>query len=519
MVKAKTAAIYCRVSTETQEREGTSLETQLQGCLQYCEGKGYNVAYRFSEAYSGLNLERPKLDELRELVRNEVIDIVVCYSLDRLTRDPGHGVIITQETEKHGVKLEAVTEDVDNSELGKLISYIRGYASKLEAEKIRERTMRGKRARAREGRILGGGSSRIYGYDYIKVADKNGGRRIINENEAKWVCQIYEWLVNDGISTTAITKRLRALNAPTKTGKPWAKQTISAILKNPAYTAKTYAFTTSRRGKPFTKPRGEWIEIPGEVTPRIINDALFEAAQNQLKLNGARAIRNCRREYLLRSHIFCRLCGRSYCGHTKTKYAKGKRYEARRYKCCGTRKIDMPINTCANKSWSADKLEALVWAQIERVLANPELIIAEIEKQRQDANQLGALEAELQQLERQLRALDRDQKELLDNALRGFPESLIISENKKINSKRESLQSQKAELEARAKTCQESANNLPNMERFVELIRQKLIALDYETKRQVLDMLSIKVWIDGCNVEITGCLPILEGDIVTMQSW
>jgi hypothetical protein len=43
------------------------------------------------------------------------------------------------------------TEDIDNSELGKLISYIRGDASKLEAEKIRERTMRGKKARAIEG--------------------------------------------------------------------------------------------------------------------------------------------------------------------------------------------------------------------------------------------------------------------------------------------------------------------------------------------------------------------------------
>ena len=78
----------------------------------------------FSETYSGLSLERPELDKLRELVRAESIDIIVCYSLDRLSRDPGHGVIITQELEKHSVKLETVTEDVDNTELGKLISYI-----------------------------------------------------------------------------------------------------------------------------------------------------------------------------------------------------------------------------------------------------------------------------------------------------------------------------------------------------------------------------------------------------------
>ena len=54
----KTAAIYCRVSTDNQEREGTSLQTQLEACLKYCQGKSYDVAYRYSEAYSGLSLER-----------------------------------------------------------------------------------------------------------------------------------------------------------------------------------------------------------------------------------------------------------------------------------------------------------------------------------------------------------------------------------------------------------------------------------------------------------------------------
>ena len=83
----KNTVIYCRVSSDSQEREGTSLNTQLENCLTYCQGKGYSVSYCFNEAYSGLSLERPELDKLRELVRTETIDILVCYSLDRLTRD------------------------------------------------------------------------------------------------------------------------------------------------------------------------------------------------------------------------------------------------------------------------------------------------------------------------------------------------------------------------------------------------------------------------------------------------
>ena len=172
--------------------------------------------------------------------------------------------------------LEAVTETVDSSELGKLISYIRGFASKLEAEKIRERTMRSKRARAKEGRIPNGGFARLYGYDYIKVAYENGGRRVINENEAKWVCQMYEWLVKDGLSTTAITHRLRALNVATGNSAPWARQTVLGILKNLGYTGRTYAFTTLN-GKRFRKQKDEWVEIP-DVTPAIISQEMFEAA-------------------------------------------------------------------------------------------------------------------------------------------------------------------------------------------------------------------------------------------------
>ena len=142
-----------------------------------------------------------------------------------------HGVILIEELEKHHVALEAVTETIDSSEVGKLISYIRGFASKLEASKIRERTLRGRRARAKEGRIPGGGSARLYGYDYVSATQKNGGRRTINDAEAVWVRRMYEWLVDEGLSSNSILYRLRAHNAPTKSGRPWNRRSVQAILR------------------------------------------------------------------------------------------------------------------------------------------------------------------------------------------------------------------------------------------------------------------------------------------------
>ena len=240
------AAIYCRVSTEDQEKEGTSLQTQLEACRNYCQDRGYDIAYRFSEAYSGLTLERAaKLNELRDLVRNEQIDVVVVYCLDRLSRDPTHGVILTQELEKHRVILEAVTETVDSSELGKLISYIRGFASKLEAEKIRERTMRGRRTRVANGRIPGN-RTRHFGYHYVPVKGEGERVRYINEDEAKWIRKWKDWLLYEEAGLNEITRRMRALRVPTCTGKGiWWGSTIRGILTNPAIAGITYAFSLS----------------------------------------------------------------------------------------------------------------------------------------------------------------------------------------------------------------------------------------------------------------------------------
>ena len=151
----KRAAIYCRVSTEDQEKEGTSLESQQEACLAKAKELGYQIDDRLliRESYSGLTLDRPKLSQLREGVRNREVQAVIAYCLDRLSRDPVHFIILQEEMEKAGVELILVTETVDSSDMGKLISHVKGYAAKLEAQKISERTMRGKRRVAEMGRI------------------------------------------------------------------------------------------------------------------------------------------------------------------------------------------------------------------------------------------------------------------------------------------------------------------------------------------------------------------------------
>lgn len=234
------AAIYSRVSTEGQEQEGTSLQTQLEACLKYCKQRKYEIEHKFSEAWSGRSLERPKLAELRELARSENIDIVVVYSLDRLSRDPVHGVILMQEFEKHGITLEAATETVDNSEVGKLVFYIKGYAAKLDAERRRDATGRGKKAMLKSGKMPQGTGIGIYGYNWIREYKK----RIPVEREAKIVQRMFE-MVADGVSCFSIAKTLNEENIPTKSGKKWEPRTVCRIVRNPAYMGLTYFGVTT----------------------------------------------------------------------------------------------------------------------------------------------------------------------------------------------------------------------------------------------------------------------------------
>jgi site-specific DNA recombinase len=159
-----------------------------------------------AEAWSGLSLERPKLDELRDLVRTDKLDAVIVYSLDRFSRDPVHGVILMQELEKHGVNLEAATETVDNSEAGKLIFYIKGYAAKLDAERRRDATGRGKKALLKEGKLPQRTGIGIYGYQWVR----DNKKRIPIENETKIVWRMFNMVVQ-GVGCFKIARTLSVI--------------------------------------------------------------------------------------------------------------------------------------------------------------------------------------------------------------------------------------------------------------------------------------------------------------------
>jgi len=119
----------------------------------------------------------------------------------------------------------------------------------------------------------------------------------------------------------------------------------------------------------------------------------------------------------------------------------------------------------------------------------------------------------LVQVNRRLKALDKDQEELLRRALMGFPDKLVIAENQRINSARAVLMQRKAELEARIEQTKLNEANMESIERFCEIVRQNLGDFTFDDKRLALEALQIKVIVDGDSVNIEGAIPVGGDDI------
>jgi DNA invertase Pin-like site-specific DNA recombinase len=237
-VPATRCATYVRVSTTGQE-DGSSLATQEAACCAYAAEHGYDVTQVFREVYSGAELwDRPQLSALREAIRRHEVDVVVAYAIDRLARDPVHLGVILSEAQHADVRVAFVSEPLDDSPEGQLIRFVRGYAAKIEHEKIRERSLRGKRARVLAGQVHGFGRE-LFGYRRVKAA---GVREVFEPDPRSSagslrgpprVCR--SAVSRDGCSTTESQPRApaRASAGATASRQTGARQRCTASCTSP----------------------------------------------------------------------------------------------------------------------------------------------------------------------------------------------------------------------------------------------------------------------------------------------
>ncbi len=195
------AVVVARVSSEEQANDDRiSLRHQLTETRRYAEQRGYEVIGEYVEpGVSGA----AKLDArpvIQRLLREEGFDAAVWLKFDRLSRSTLIGLQIMQALEQRGVTVLSVQEPLDpGTPEGRLFRQQLLSFAEFERERIRERTVTGRRARAAVGRWPGGAVP--FGVD---VDDT--GRLVINKREATAIKRAATLLARGG--TTGDVARL-----------------------------------------------------------------------------------------------------------------------------------------------------------------------------------------------------------------------------------------------------------------------------------------------------------------------
>lgn len=427
-------AIYTRKSTEEGlEQDFNSLDAQRESAEAYVasqKGEGWQcIATRYDDGgFTGGNLERPAMKRLSEDIEAGLIDCVIVYKVDRLSRSLMDFTRIMEMFDKHNVSFVSVTQQFNTtSSMGRLTLNILLSFAQFEREIISERTRDKMAAARRRGKYIGGAP--ILGYD----VDRKRGRLTINEPEAKRVRKIFELYLNRQSLLATITeldqrgwktKHWITKKGVSKGGIPFTKTRLHYLLRNVTYIGKVKYKEEIHEG-----------EQEGVIEPE-----LFQSVQTLLQKNrvaGAVASR-IQATALLKGLLHCQPCGGAMY-HTYTSKNRQKRYT---YYVC-TRAQKRGWHSCPSKSIPAAEIEAYVVNHVRAMGRDAELIRQTVESVRNEQNQaLSKLKADqgqwtknLQTANHQMQALIKDPASLKPARLADLQEQIQQAETHLCNTK------------------------------------------------------------------------------------
>ena len=338
----KHCAIYTRVSTDLQaEKEFSSCESQEEKIRSFVKSQNnWQIFKVYSDAgYTGANTNRPALQELLEDIKQNKIDIILSYKIDRLTRSPKDFYQLIEVFDKYQTDFISITERFDTSTpAGRLLRNIMLTFAQFERELTSERTKDKLLERAKKGFWHGGNAP--YGYK------RENKKLVINQKEAEIIRLIFETYLETG-SINRVYDFLKEKNIKNRQGKTFSKDHLALILRNITYTGKI-------------KYAGQ---IYQGIHQSIISQELFEIAQKTHK----RRIRKFRiyRDFLFGGLIKCKECGytMSACFTNKHRNGKLKRYYYYRCTCINKK----GWQACSIQQVSAERIERYILENLERI--------------------------------------------------------------------------------------------------------------------------------------------------------
>jgi site-specific DNA recombinase len=519
-----TAAIYARVSSARQKDDQT-IASQTAALREAAERSGLEVPPEWifeDEGYSGATLIRPALERLRDLAAQVPIDVLLCYSPDRLARRYAYQALLIDEFARVGTEVRFVNGPKGETPEDELLIQFQGMIAEYERAQIAERTRRGKAHRARTGtvNVLSGAP---YGYRYLRRSETADARYEIIEEEALVVREMFRRYAEDQFSIAELTRWLRAEGVSTRTGKErWDRSTVWGMLRNPAYAGragylKTMRFeqrarvnrTARRQGQSvsrhaMSRPRTEegWITI---AVPAIVSEETFALAARRLQDNRRFASRNAKEPSLLMGLVACQSCGYAYY-RTSTRTKKRKLYY---YRCLGSDDYRYEHGRiCQNKPVRADYLDDLVWGQVTALLADPTLVQAELDRRLEELRAANPATAERTRLELDLTRATKG----IERLVGAYQEDLLTLDELRaripeLRAKETSLSGALAALDAQLLDRDTYLALAENLEGFLTRLRDTSEAATIEDRQKVVRSVVKEVLVGPERVVIRHSIP------------
>lgn len=296
-------AIYCRVSTDEQAKEGVSLEEQRTRLNAYCRAMGWSVEIVefIDDGYSAKNMDRPALQRLLKEIKDGAISKLMVTKLDRLSRRLLDLLTLIELFHKHHVTFVSTSEAFDtDTPAGRLTLQVLGAVAEFERERIRERVFENMLHAAKSGKWL---TQSPYGY---RLAAKE---LVIYEPEAEIVRRVFRMFLEEGLGFFTIAKRLNEENIPSRHHKQWSIRSIKLMLTNPAYVGTlVWNRIDGSKKQRQVKDEEEWVVIPN-AHPAMIEREQWEQVQKRLENTVHMPPRAKTSPHLLGGFLRCGLCG------------------------------------------------------------------------------------------------------------------------------------------------------------------------------------------------------------------
>ena len=517
------AAIYARVSSDRQ-KEAHTIASQTAALIQFAETEGFGVPKEWvfqDEGYSGSSLLRPGLEAIRDLAAEGHIEAVLIYSPDRLSRKYAYQVLLAEEFSKHGVAVRFVKSPSVTTPEDQLLVQFQGMIAEYERAQILERSRRGKRHRAQQGSIsvLSGAP---YGYRYVKKSDATAAYYEVLENEADVVRLVFQTYVEQALSINAITRMLNERRIPTRKGiARWERSTVWAMLRNPAYVGracfgKTELRPRQRITRPLRqrqghatrdsanheRPRQDWIEIP---VPALVSESFFALAQEQLQRNKHHSPRRTIAPSLLQGMLVCEKCG--YALYRSS--AKTSRQKLYYYRCLGSDAYRYRNGAvCDNRPIRQDYLDSFIWTEILRLLDDPALIQAELDRRMEAARKADPLRKREESLQREQVRIQKN----IDRLVTAYQESLVTLQQ--LRQRMPDLRRQEQALQSELLSLAEAATDQSKYLRLAETLadfrcrlRARADSLDVDARQKILRLLVKEILVGKETITIWHSIP------------